>query len=716
MTIAVAAAGMVLVSRYVTGSLSDRLDNYLVSSGRAVANNLVSYERRHRESANFIAVTEGMGIALQESDREVIVELAIPAALNYDLDALLIVDADGDLMLHMLKQAGQLVPVDVYFDPTDVQVIRELLQAGEERNPLNGIGRNPGDNRYYYFTAMPVTVPGGELVGVVMVGTALDTLLPQLKSASLADVVIYTNGGQVLGSTFTTMSSEDQEEMNEALAISEDEYQRALQSESYTYVENIRLPDMGTYRIARGPLLVANRRLGAFGVASSTEVITDTGAASRQTYGLILTGAVGAVILIGLLVSVSITSPLGRLVRTSQAIADGDLEQRTGIRRRDEIGVLARTFDRMTDRLADRTEALQTSLRDQRETASRMRSILSSIGDGVLWENPDGDFIPLNAAAETMLEEMAQHFLSGPMRELTTVGQTELDEVNPWLLESRRFQVANRVYTVHSANVSTDEGEQLGTVIVLRDVTAEVEAEQLKDAFVAHVSHELRTPLTSIKGYTSLLMATTRSKLDEAQRDFIVKISKQTDNLISMINALLDFSEVEASGRLGLRQKPLLVSEVIEDIYAEWQPRMEEKELNFSLEMDLEDQPLVNGDQSRLEWAVVNLVRNAWQYTPEGGSVTIRLSANYDRVTLDVIDTGMGIPPEDQRRLFSRFYRVMHDHDDDVRGLGLGLYVTKAIVEAHGGYIQVMSEVGEGSTFSLVLPAMPETETERVAV
>jgi signal transduction histidine kinase len=76
----------------------------------------------------------------------------------------------------------------------------------------------------------------------------------------------------------------------------------------------------------------------------------------------------------------------------------------------------------------------------------------------------------------------------------------------------------------------------------------------------------------------------------------------------------------------------------------------------------------------------------------------------------------MGIPPEDQRRLFSRFYRVMHDHDDDVRGLGLGLYVTKAIVEAHGGYIQVMSEVGEGSTFSLVLPAMPETETERVAV
>ena len=142
---------------------------------------------------------------------------------------------------------------------------------------------------------------------------------------------------------------------------------------------------------------------------------------------------------------------------------------------------------------------------------------------------------------------------------------------------------------------------------------------------------------------------------------------------------------------------------------------MEEKPLTFTLEIQ-EDLPLVNADSARLRWAVLNLVRNAYQYTDAGGTVKLCLSSSYNHVVIDVMDTGVGLSLKEQRHLFTRFYRVMQDRDDVVRGLGLGLYVTKAIVEAHNGYVQVVSEVGSGSTFSIVLPAMHESSLEPAVV
>jgi signal transduction histidine kinase len=268
------------------------------------------------------------------------------------------------------------------------------------------------------------------------------------------------------------------------------------------------------------------------------------------------------------------------------------------------------------------------------------------------------------------------------------------------------------VISAHSAAVRTDKGEHLGTVIVLRDVTAEAEAERLKDAFITHVSHELRTPLTAIKGYSELLLVTASGSLDAEKLGFLETISRHTDNLVAMINELLDFSEMEAGGRLGLRLRPVLLTALIEEIAEEVRPQVEEKGLTFKVETPAE-LPLVDADTRRLRWAVINLVRNAWQYTPAGGSVTLRLYGRNGQVVLDIADTGIGISPEDQKRLFARFYRVTNVTADDVRGLGLGLYVTKAIIEAHGGNIQVASREGGGSTFSVILPASQDHQGEK---
>jgi signal transduction histidine kinase len=133
---------------------------------------------------------------------------------------------------------------------------------------------------------------------------------------------------------------------------------------------------------------------------------------------------------------------------------------------------------------------------------------------------------------------------------------------------------------------------------------------------------------------------------------------------------------------------------------------MDEKKMTFTVEAPA-DLPPVDVDSGRLRWAIINLVRNAWQYTPEGGAVTLRLSANDNRLVLDVVDSGAGISAESQSRLFERFYR---GEDGAVRGLGLGLYVTKAIVEAHGGEVCFNSQAGKGSTFSIALPMTPASE------
>jgi len=716
LTFAVAVIGLYVVTRLLSSSLDERFNNHLLESGRAVLTGFARHGIEHLEAARTFSLTEGVIEALREGDEATLADRVLPAATTRGVDVVIFFDAVGQTQLNALKRDGQVALVEYDFRPTDVWLVERLLAQGSaSSSALRAIGEHPVDNKYYYFTAAPIALEE-EFAGVVLVGTALDVLLPELNAASMAEITVYLNQGQAIASTFVRgMPADAQAEMLAELTIPPSVYDDALQSQDQTRIETLTI-EKRDYRLSRGPLAVGNDRLAVFDVALPSDFLIESNAVNRSTYVVVFGLAMGAVILLGYGVAQRITRPVFTLIKTSQAVADGDLKQRTGIERSDEIGTLATAFDQMTERLDERTLALQSSLQIQRETASRMRSILSSIGDGVLLEDAEGNIVPLNQAATAMLEDAASRFLTGPVRDLPMLEQDRSPDIwpNPWLLESRRFQVANRIYMAHSATVGSDHGENLGTVIVLRDVTAEVEAEQLKDAFVAHVSHELRTPLTAIKGYTALLGVTAGTALTETQHNFLDRISRQTDNLVGMINALLDFSEVEAGGKIGLRLELIELSALIQETYDEWQAEMEEKPLTFILEM-ADHLPKVNVDVVRLRWALISLVRNAYQYTDAGGKVTLRLSAAQDNVVFQVIDTGVGIAEEAQKRLFTRFYRVMQSHDDNVRGLGLGLYVTKTIIEAHGGAIQVTSEVGVGSTFTVTLPAARDQEAQQAS-
>ena len=705
LTLIVAVIGTYVVVTLVASSLDERLTNQLLEAGRVVSDSLARREMDHLESARSIAFTVGLAEAVQAGDRDGVIALAQPAAAVRGVESLIIIDENGQEVMHMLQHTdGSFEFVEGQFDTSALWIVQALLDAGDPNGlPKRALAKYPADQRYTYFTAIPIGLENN-MVGVTVVGTSFETLLPAFKITAVADVVIYLDGGRAVDTTFTLGAQEaDTATVLDELSTTPALYESALYSSDVTIGENVRIRGRW-YRLAHGPLRVGNDTLGVFAVVLPSQFIVQAGATSRNTYALIFSAATGGVILIGYLISQRITRPLNRLVRTSQAVADGNLEQRTGIVSRDEIGMLAETFDEMTGRLSERTRALE-------EAIGRMRAILSSIGDGVVLEDLEGKLNPLNAAAETLLEEMAENFTLGPLRELSVEGydQSADFQPSPWLLERRRFQVGKKVISAHSAAVRTDSGEHLGTVIVLRDVTAEAEAERLKDAFITHVSHELRTPLTAIKGYSELLVVTAKDALDEEQLGFLETISRHTDNLVAMINELLDFSEMEAGGKLGLRQRPVLLTALVEEIAEELRPLISEKGLTLHVKTPA-DLPLVDADTRRLRWAVINIVRNAWQYTPVGGSVTLRLSEHNGKVVLDVTDTGIGISPENQQHLFSRFYRVTNVTAYDVRGLGLGLYVTRAIVEAHGGNIQVFSKEGVGSTFSVILPALTEQQ------
>jgi signal transduction histidine kinase len=236
-------------------------------------------------------------------------------------------------------------------------------------------------------------------------------------------------------------------------------------------------------------------------------------------------------------------------------------------------------------------------------------------------------------------------------------------------------------------------------------------ANQAKTEFMSVASHELKIPMTSIKGYAKLLTLGAAGELNERQRDFLEIISSNVDRMDRLVADLLDVSRIEA-GRLRLEKGRVDVQKVIDTVVQAVRTQIEAKEL--SLQLDLPpDMPPAWGDQDRLVQVVTNLVSNAYKYTPTGGKITISVirgqagSPAHGFLTISIRDTGVGISPEDQQKLFTKFFRADDPRVRDVPGTGLGLSITKSLVEIHGGEIWFESEADQGTTFSFTLPIAP---------
>jgi signal transduction histidine kinase len=278
-----------------------------------------------------------------------------------------------------------------------------------------------------------------------------------------------------------------------------------------------------------------------------------------------------------------------------------------------------------------------------------------------------------------------------------------------------------------------DCGNIIGTFGITRDVTAQILAEQgltrqalqlsaqnerlreldvLKDEFIALVSHELRTPLTSIIGYVKLLRDKRVSSLSAEQ--FTEVIQRNAHRLLRLVEDLLFLSQTQP-GKMVVEIRSADLAEIATNALEEMQPEADRKHIGLAFSAD--PIPAVDVDPTRIAQLLGNLISNAVKFTPDGGSVEVRLGMENDQAVLEVADTGFGIPADDQARIFERFFRTAIAKREVIPGTGLGLTITKEIVAAHNGTITVESYEGRGSTFRIYLPlrATPSHGTQHRA-
>lgn len=228
-----------------------------------------------------------------------------------------------------------------------------------------------------------------------------------------------------------------------------------------------------------------------------------------------------------------------------------------------------------------------------------------------------------------------------------------------------------------------------------------------KSEFISAVSHELRTPLTSIKGYASLLITGKLGAVPETVKERLEKINAHSDNLVKMINNLLDIARIE-SGRVEMKMEKCDITTIIETARDLLTPQMREKNLQWKTDIAA-GVPELTLDKHQAERIFINLISNAIKFTPEKGTITVRVRHDPRAATIEVSDTGIGVSKEDLNKLFDEFYRVDNAINQNVKGTGLGLSLVQKIIEAHQGKVWVTSEVNQGTTFHFTLPFNPVT-------
>ena len=361
-------------------------------------------------------------------------------------------------------------------------------------------------------------------------------------------------------------------------------------------------------------------------------------------------------------------------------------------------------------------------MREAQVEVAKQQSILQSIADGVLVAEADGTIVMVNPPAAQILDTPRQRLIGRSLNELMGLygesGGDWLETIAEWARHPQtlgeqtslknRLDIEDKIVLVHVAPVFASS-RYFGTISIFRDITKEVEVDRMKSEFVSTVSHELRTPMTSIKGYADLLMMGAAGELSDSQLRHLDVIKRNADRLQLLVNDLLDISRIE-TGKTRLAVEPFDLTQVVDAVVDNHlQGRIQHEQKDISVETALAPSlPLLEADPEKITRVLTNLVDNAFNYTPPGGSIKISARANGQFLWVSVQDSGIGISEADQRNVFDRFFRAENAQVRDVPGTGLGLAIVSSLIEMHGGRLSLESTLGEGSTFTFSLPLTAE--------
>ena len=418
-----------------------------------------------------------------------------------------------------------------------------------------------------------------------------------------------------------------------------------------------------------------------------------------QTFNnLIFTSAVIAVFLsliLGYLMSKTITSPIVSVMHKAEKIAEGEFDEQLAVKSEDEIGNLTKTFNYMARKL-------KNTLSEISSEKNKVLTILNYMADGVMAYDLKGVVIHSNPAARKYLgDEIPER----PFQEFAEAIDLDIKLENIIYLEESAVKefdtVINDLYVKVYFAVFTDTNKKPeGFIVVLHDVTEEQKLENMRREFVANVSHELRTPITSIKSYTETLLDGAVEDSDTTDR-FLNVINTEADRMTRLVKDLLQLSRLD-NQQVSWNMQEVSLKEIVKDIVDRMQLEAERKQQKLE-SFVIGEIPNIKGDKDRLEQVFVNLISNALKYTPENGLITVYIGRIYNDIYVKVTDTGIGIPAESLSRVFERFYRVDKARSRDMGGTGLGLSIAKEIIQAHGGTISISSEEKKGTEVTVRL-------------
>jgi len=607
LTLLVAMVGVFVITRLVSGSFEERFGNQLVEASRVTADGVVRQEKKHLENLRLLTFMEGVSAAIENRDREGVQATFEGIAINNSIDMIAALDTRGKGIITLTYDpdsgATEFFIGDDYFSFEPVQSILSG-QIDEVGDKFAGIL----DTKMGLFiiTSAPVRDADEELVGVLLIGTKIVTLLDDLKLQALADILILNPEGSLISTTLV-----EPEGGYGSLEI-EGESFRGAGLTSF----NRELELYGReYEILYTPLIIRDTEAGFIGVVSSSEYIATTLTTNRNTFSAVFTLGTGAVILLGYLLAQHIARPILQLRSMSQAVAGGDLNRSSGFERTDEIGELANAFDIMTLRLRERTEE---AARLYKEAVKRA----------------------------TELEEM----------------NTRLQATQAQLVQSEKLASVGQL----TAGIVHDVKNPLA---VIKGIAEELAEESGGDEFTVNGLETIRDSASKANTIVTDLLKFARQSTPETQtrdmRSTLESVFRLTEYLIRKGNVTL---------------VPDLPLTAVMAMY----------------------------DAQQIEQVLINLVTNAVQAMPEGGTLDVSLKETEDNLVITMRDSGEGIPEENIGRIFDPFFTTKPEGE----GTGLGLSVSYGIISRHRGLIEVESEVGIGTTFIISLPVRADKSEE----
>jgi len=334
-------------------------------------------------------------------------------------------------------------------------------------------------------------------------------------------------------------------------------------------------------------------------------------------------------------------------------------------------------------------------------------SIISYLKDGVLAFDENNKLFLINAPAEKFFKINRKDVLgksilemsySPSLRKLISFLGVEIMEIDGKELQME----GNLILEVCSTQIKI-QNKKMASLVILRNITQEKMSQEIKSRFIALAAHQLRTPSSAVKWSTKMLLEGEMGELNDRQKKTIEKTYNTNERMIALINDLLDVTKIE-EGKYISKKTLADVSEIIKSVIELSEDRIKEKEIKFSFSAPQGQIPKIMLDKERTKIAIGNILDNAIRYTPLKGKISILLKIRKEEAEIQIKDNGIGIPYNEQKDMFNIFHRGSNAMKVDTRGTGLGLFIAKNIIEAHGGRIWFYSKLKQGTTFYLIIP------------